>query len=161
MAVLSSIHCWLESVMSEILEFTCLSCHRVMDAPVTTPCAHNFCISCLSYQSSSSEARVLRSQKNSMKCPSCTTDISNFLFKPQENTELRTLIDSSQRHQNNVVSEGLALAESSTGYRAKRNLCINIIVYQRVLYFQNQNCKIENHDFFYRLWSNNIQDGKS
>ncbi|MFS7949946.1 putative transcription factor C2H2 family [Helianthus anomalus] len=40
-----------------------------MDAPVTTPCAHNFCISCLPYQSSNSEARVLRSQNNSMKCP--------------------------------------------------------------------------------------------
>uniref|UniRef100_A0A251VHX0 Putative zinc finger, RING/FYVE/PHD-type n=1 Tax=Helianthus annuus TaxID=4232 RepID=A0A251VHX0_HELAN len=65
--------------------FTCLSCHRVMDAPVTTPCAHNFCISCLSYQSSNSEARVLRSRNNSMKCPSCTTDIFDFLHKPQVN----------------------------------------------------------------------------
>ncbi|KAF5766947.1 putative transcription factor C2H2 family [Helianthus annuus] len=80
-----------------------------MDAPVTTPCAHNFCISCLSYQSSNSEARVLRSRNNSMKCPSCTTDIFDFLHKPQENTELRTLIDSFQRRQKNVVSEGKML----------------------------------------------------
>ncbi|KAJ0949369.1 putative transcription factor C2H2 family [Helianthus annuus] len=57
--------------MRTLSEFTCLSCHRV-DAPVTTPCALNFCISCLPYQSSNSEARVLRSRKNSMKCPSCT-----------------------------------------------------------------------------------------
>ncbi|KAJ0458448.1 putative transcription factor C2H2 family [Helianthus annuus] len=83
-----------------------------MDAPVTTPCAHNFCISCLPYQSSNSEARVLRSRNNSMKCPSCTTcttDIFYFLHKPQENTELRMLIDSFQRRQKNVVSEGKML----------------------------------------------------
>ncbi|MFS7918664.1 putative transcription factor C2H2 family [Helianthus anomalus] len=81
-----------------------------MDVPVTTPCAHNLCISCLTYQSSNCKARVKRSRKNTMKCLSCTTDISNFLLKPQENIKLRVLIDSFQRQPKNVVSEGKMLS---------------------------------------------------
>ncbi|MFS7918682.1 putative transcription factor C2H2 family [Helianthus anomalus] len=81
-----------------------------MDVPVTTPCAHNFCISCLPYESSNCKARVEMSRKNIMKCPSCTTDISDFLLKPQENTKLRVLIDSFQRQPKSVVSEGKMLS---------------------------------------------------
>lgn len=62
-----------------------------MVMPLTTPCAHNFCKSCLegafAGQSHVKErkngGRTLRAQKNIMKCPSCTNDISEFLQNPQ------------------------------------------------------------------------------
>lgn len=62
-------------------------CKEVMVSPVTTPCAHNFCKSCLegkfAGQSFVKErgggGRTLRSQKNVMHCPSCPIDISDYL----------------------------------------------------------------------------------
>ena len=55
--------------------------------PITTPCAHNFCKSCLEgafagktfLRERSSGGRSLRSRKNVMACPCCPTDISDFL----------------------------------------------------------------------------------
>lgn len=72
-------------------EFSCLICKQVMTHPVTTPCAHNFCKSCLDgafsgqsfVRERSRGGRTLRSQKNVMKCPFCTNDISDFLKDPQ------------------------------------------------------------------------------
>lgn len=68
-------------------EFSCLICREVMTLPITTPCAHNFCKSCLEgafvgktfLRERSSGGRALRSQKNVMTCPCCPTDISDFL----------------------------------------------------------------------------------
>ncbi|MBA0806489.1 hypothetical protein Gohar_005940 [Gossypium harknessii] len=68
-------------------EFSCLICRQVMNLPVTTPCAHNFCKSCFEAAFSGKTAirerskggRTLRSQKNVLHCPSCPTDISDFL----------------------------------------------------------------------------------
>lgn len=67
--------------------FSCMICKEVMVSPVTTPCAHNFCKSCLEgefagqafVKERSKGGRTLRSQKNVMKCPSCSIDISDYL----------------------------------------------------------------------------------
>lgn len=82
-------------------EFSCLLCKKVMNLPVTTPCAHNFCKSCLE-DSFSGQAfirertckggRQLRAQKNCMKCPVCPSDISEFLQNMQVNREVMTAI---------------------------------------------------------------------
>ncbi|KAF6141129.1 hypothetical protein GIB67_006574 [Kingdonia uniflora] len=63
---------------------------------LTIPCAHNFCKPCLEdafirqtfvrERTFHGSRRPLRTQKNVMKCPSCPTDISDFLQKPQVRT---------------------------------------------------------------------------
>ena len=73
-------------------EFSCVICRKVMSLPLTTPCAHNFCKACLENAFSGQTfikertrvgGRALRAQKNVMKCPSCSNDISDFLQNPQ------------------------------------------------------------------------------
>ncbi|XP_057951720.1 E3 ubiquitin-protein ligase ORTHRUS 2-like [Malania oleifera] len=87
-------------------EFSCLICRKVMTLPLTTPCAHNFCKGCLEgvfagqsfmRQRTCEGRRTLRAQKNIMKCPSCSNDISDFLKNPQVNRELMGVIESLQR----------------------------------------------------------------
>ncbi|VVB00233.1 unnamed protein product [Arabis nemorensis] len=76
--------------------FNCTICKNVMSLPVTTPCAHNFCKACLEstfagvtqIRERSRGGRTLRSQKNIMKCPSCTTDICDFLQNPQVDNKI-------------------------------------------------------------------------
>ncbi|KAI3455158.1 hypothetical protein Pfo_011821 [Paulownia fortunei] len=85
--------------------FCCLICEKVMNLPLTTPCAHNFCKPCLENafagQTFSKErvcqnGRKLRSQKNVLKCPACPTDISEFLQNPQVNREVMEVIEKLQ-----------------------------------------------------------------
>ncbi|XP_057962031.1 E3 ubiquitin-protein ligase ORTHRUS 2-like [Malania oleifera] len=87
-------------------EFSCYICRKVMTLPLTTPCAHNFCKGCLEgvfagqtfmRQRTCEGRRTLRAQKNIMKCPSCSNDISDFLTNPQVNRELMGVIESLQR----------------------------------------------------------------
>ncbi|PWA80235.1 hypothetical protein CTI12_AA195760 [Artemisia annua] len=95
------------SVSERLLkEFCCLICKKVMNEPLTTPCAHNFCKSCLQdtfagqtfiKERNCEGRRTLRAQKNIMKCPSCTNDISEYLQNPQVNRELMSVIESLQR----------------------------------------------------------------
>ncbi|KAI4323095.1 hypothetical protein L6164_022730 [Bauhinia variegata] len=91
------------SVREKLLrEFSCSICRQVMISPVTTPCAHNFCKSCLEakfkgqsfVKDRSRGGRSLRTQKNVMKCPLCCLDIADFLQNIQVNTELMGLIES-------------------------------------------------------------------
>ncbi|XP_071701979.1 E3 ubiquitin-protein ligase ORTHRUS 2-like [Rutidosis leptorrhynchoides] len=94
------------SVSERLLkEFCCLICKKVMNEPLTTPCAHNFCKSCLQdafvgqtfiKERNCEGRRTLRAQKNIMKCPSCTNDISEYLQNPQVNRELMSVIESLQ-----------------------------------------------------------------
>lgn len=74
--------------------FHCLICNKVMTQPLTTPCAHNFCKSCLQdtfagqtfmKDRTCEGGRTLRAKKNIMKCPSCSQDISEYLQNPQVN----------------------------------------------------------------------------
>ncbi|XP_020214960.1 E3 ubiquitin-protein ligase ORTHRUS 2 [Cajanus cajan] len=82
--------------------FSCMICGGVMVSPVTTPCAHNFCKSCLEgafagqtfVRERSRGGRTLRSQKNVMKCPSCTIDISDYLQNIQVDVDLKSAIES-------------------------------------------------------------------
>ncbi|KAH9613631.1 hypothetical protein KSS87_019946 [Heliosperma pusillum] len=83
-------------------EFSCLLCHKVLTLPITTPCAHNFCKSCLDgafegqkfIRERQTGGRQLRTQKTVMKCPSCPTDLSGFLQNAQVNRELMGVIES-------------------------------------------------------------------
>ncbi|XP_075496447.1 E3 ubiquitin-protein ligase ORTHRUS 2-like [Primulina tabacum] len=97
------------SVKERLLkEFMCLICRKVMVLPLTTPCAHNFCKACLEgafagqsfvKQRTCEGRRTLRAQKNIMKCPSCTNDLSDFLQNPQVNRELMNVIESLQKEE--------------------------------------------------------------
>ncbi|KAL5979603.1 E3 ubiquitin-protein ligase ORTHRUS 2 [Asimina triloba] len=101
------------SVRERLLkEFSCLLCRKVMTLPLTTPCAHNFCKSCLEgafagqafvRERSREGGRSLRAQKNVMKCPSCLNDISDFLQNPQVNRELMDVIESLKRQSEESV----------------------------------------------------------
>lgn len=117
-------------------EFSCLICRKVLNLPITTPCAHNFCKSCLDASFEGQKfvrerrtgGRSLRTQKNVMKCPSCTTDISEFLQTAQVNRELMGVIESLLRkfeeekvdggessgdlNENESVSEGTEISSS-------------------------------------------------
>ncbi|CAD5171324.1 unnamed protein product [Musa acuminata subsp. malaccensis] len=92
------------SVRERLLkEFSCLLCRKVMTQPLTTPCGHNFCKSCLLEAFTDKSfvrericegGRTLRAQKIVKRCPSCSTDISDFLWNPQVNRDLMDLIES-------------------------------------------------------------------
>ncbi|ESW14533.1 hypothetical protein PHAVU_008G289300 [Phaseolus vulgaris] len=81
-------------------DFGCLICHKVLDFPLTTPCAHNFCKACLEgvfsgqslIRERSRGGRTLRAQKTIMKCPACSNDIADFLQNPQVNREMLNFI---------------------------------------------------------------------
>ncbi|KAF6152160.1 hypothetical protein GIB67_005806 [Kingdonia uniflora] len=70
-------------------EFSCLIYWKVITLSLTIPSARNFCKPCLRdafirktfvrERTCHGSRRHLRTQKNVMKCPSCPTDISNFL----------------------------------------------------------------------------------
>ncbi|KAG2398300.1 E3 ubiquitin-protein ligase ORTHRUS 2 [Vigna angularis] len=82
--------------------FSCMICTEVMVSPVTTPCAHNFCKSCLEgkfagqalVKERSRGGRTLRSQKIVIQCPSCPIDISDYLQHIQVNVDLKDAIES-------------------------------------------------------------------
>ncbi|KNA21574.1 hypothetical protein SOVF_041990 [Spinacia oleracea] len=109
-----------KSSQAKILkEFSCLLCRKVLTLPITTPCAHNFCKSCLDgafegqkfLRERKAGGRSLRTQKTVMQCPSCTTDISEFLQNAQVNRELVGVIDSLMRK----FEEEKAGSEESSG----------------------------------------------
>ncbi|XP_019167510.1 PREDICTED: E3 ubiquitin-protein ligase ORTHRUS 2-like isoform X5 [Ipomoea nil] len=94
--------------------FSCLLCGNVLNVPLTTPCAHNFCKACLekafegqtfTKERGCQNGRKLRSQKNIMKCPVCTVDISEFLQNPQVNRELMDAIEKLQSTANEDDSD--------------------------------------------------------
>ncbi|KAM0930254.1 hypothetical protein ACQ4PT_001014 [Festuca glaucescens] len=93
------------SVAERLLkEFGCSICRNVIKEPMTTPCAHNFCKTCLlgsfedkaSTRERSRGGRTLRAQKIVKKCPLCPTDICDFLENPQINREMMEFIESLQ-----------------------------------------------------------------
>ncbi|KAI3713927.1 hypothetical protein L1987_72515 [Smallanthus sonchifolius] len=118
------------SVSERLLkEFCCLICHKVMTQPLTTPCAHNFCKSCLQdtfagqtfMKDRTCEGRLnLRAKKNIMKCPSCSQDISEYLQNPQVNRELMSVIESLQR-QMKETEENAVLGEETSNSDQKND----------------------------------------
>ncbi|GAU17628.1 hypothetical protein TSUD_255030 [Trifolium subterraneum] len=95
-------------------EFGCNICRKVLASPLTTPCAHNFCKGCLegafSGQSyirnrATKSGRSLRTQKNIMKCPTCSTDIADYLQNPQVNREMMGVIETLQRQAEQMDEE--------------------------------------------------------
>ncbi|EES17520.1 E3 ubiquitin-protein ligase ORTHRUS 2 [Sorghum bicolor] len=107
------------SVAERLLkEFGCSICRAVIKEPLTTPCAHNFCKTCLlgKYDSQSSMrersrgGRTLRAQKIVKTCPSCPTDICDFLENPQINREMMELIETLQRK---AVEEGKVASDDA------------------------------------------------
>ncbi|XP_058092902.1 E3 ubiquitin-protein ligase ORTHRUS 2-like [Magnolia sinica] len=122
------------SVREKLLkEFSCLLCRNVMNLPLTTPCAHNFCKPCLEGAFAGQTflrerihggGRTLRAQKNVMMCPSCPNDISDFLQNPQVNRELMDVIESLKQQTEedielgedgiNVIAEKSHLTEGDT-----------------------------------------------
>lgn len=94
-----------------------------MTHPLTTPCAHNFCKSCLEgkfagqtfTKERSRGGRTLRSQKNVMKCPACPHDISEFLQNPQVNREIMDIIEGlKQRHEDEKTVDESIVKVSDT-----------------------------------------------
>nr|GEV53791.1 E3 ubiquitin-protein ligase ORTHRUS 2-like [Tanacetum cinerariifolium] len=111
------------SVSERLLkEFCCLICHKVMTLPLTTPCAHNFCKSCLQdtfegqtfmRERTCDGRHTLRTKKNIMKCPSCSNDISEYLQSPQVNRELMSVIESLQRQTKEMGESAISGEENS------------------------------------------------
>ncbi|KAL1215217.1 E3 ubiquitin-protein ligase ORTHRUS 2 [Cardamine amara subsp. amara] len=95
-------------------EFQCQICKKVMNLPVTTPCAHNFCKGCLEGKyvgqtqvtERSRGGRTLRARKNVMNCPCCPTDISDFLKNPEVNREVMAVIEKLQKKEEPESSGG-------------------------------------------------------
>lgn len=86
-------------------EFGCGLCKKVLRLPLSTPCGHNFCKSCLVAvfagqkdvrERSGVGGRSLRVQKVVKRCPSCQGDINDFLINPQVNRQMEDVIESLQ-----------------------------------------------------------------
>ncbi|CAM8977753.1 unnamed protein product [Rhodiola kirilowii] len=81
--------------------FSCKICNKVLTLPVSSPCAHNFCKPCLEgafsgqslVRERSGGGRSLRTKKNIFKCPSCSSDVTDFLKNLQVNRELESAIE--------------------------------------------------------------------
>ncbi|CAA0816494.1 E3 ubiquitin-protein ligase ORTHRUS 2 [Striga hermonthica] len=104
--------------------FCCLVCKNVMNQPLTTPCAHNFCKPCLEKQFAGQtfskervchNGRKLRSQRNILNCPACPTDISEFLQNPQVNREIKDVIE---RLQSEIAKEEELKGSNTTSEEA-------------------------------------------
>ncbi|XP_034839518.1 E3 ubiquitin-protein ligase UHRF1-like [Maniola hyperantus] len=69
-----------KEVIENVMQvFRCIICQGLAVSPVTTPCLHNFCLSC-----------TKRAFKLSKSCPHCRQKLS--AFEPNTNTQLRTAL---------------------------------------------------------------------
>ncbi|KAJ7544845.1 hypothetical protein O6H91_09G095800 [Diphasiastrum complanatum] len=84
-------------------EFGCSLCKKLLKLPISTPCGHNFCKSCLEACFAGQQdirertgvgGRSLRVQKVMKRCPSCKGDITDFLVHPQVNRQMVDIIES-------------------------------------------------------------------
>ncbi|KAL6011786.1 hypothetical protein ACLOJK_002251 [Asimina triloba] len=104
-------------------ELSCLLCKKLMNHPVTTPCAHNFCKQCLEdafvgrthvRERNHSGGMGLRVKINVIKCPSCSYNISDFLENPQVNGGLMEVIEKlKQQTEESAESSEDEITESS------------------------------------------------
>ncbi|KAI3915840.1 hypothetical protein MKX01_013296 [Papaver californicum] len=107
----------------------CQLCREVMNRPLTTPCAHNFCKVCLESVFAGKsfvrkryfcQGRSLRAQKSIMKCPSCPMDLSEFLQNPLVNRELMAVIEDLQSQAEEENDEDLI--EETEGFNKPENM---------------------------------------
>lgn len=84
-------------------QFGCGLCHRILELPLSTPCGHNFCQSCLRDAFNSPEesrpkgggrTRTLRERKPVRRCPTCKADISESYSNLQVNRHMESIIES-------------------------------------------------------------------
>lgn len=97
-------------------EFSCSLCKKVLTLPISTPCGHNFCKSCIEdlfagtqdvRERTTVSGRSLRTQKIVKKCPSCQGDINDFLVNPQVNRQMEDVIRSLQhKDEDGSASDG-------------------------------------------------------
>lgn len=86
-------------ILGWFAEFGCQRCRFVLTAPLTTPCGHNFCKTCLEAATGGEElrdraagARSLRVKKVVKVCPACKADITDFMSNPQVGTIIKVTI---------------------------------------------------------------------
>ncbi|KAL2650224.1 hypothetical protein R1flu_018352 [Riccia fluitans] len=113
-----------KSIHKKLLrEFGCVLCRKVMQLPLSTPCGHNFCKACLLAKFAGSMdarerkavgGRSLRTQKVRKACPTCQSDITDFITAPQVNRQLEDVINSLQSSLENEVKEENAAEEKES-----------------------------------------------
>lgn len=74
----------------ELGKYACEACRGPMAEPVSTPCGHHFCRSCLlaSFERAAvttSAARTFRARKQPKPCPRCRADLTDFARTMQPN----------------------------------------------------------------------------
>lgn len=84
-------------------EFACGICKKTVVNPVSTPCGHNFCKSCLDERfagvadeiaggGSAVGVRSMRARKQLKPCPVCSTDLMEFLRSAQVNRDMAEVV---------------------------------------------------------------------
>lgn len=84
-------------------EFACGICKKTVVNPVSTPCGHNFCKSCLDERfagvadeiaggGSAVGVRSMRARKQLKPCPVCATDLMEFLRSAQVNRDMAEVV---------------------------------------------------------------------
>ncbi|KAI8473693.1 MAG: hypothetical protein J3K34DRAFT_518803 [Monoraphidium minutum] len=82
-------------------DFGCGLCKKVLDMPLSMPCGHNFCKACLDAKFAGTAVSVvggsgfktLRTRKVPKPCPSCKTEIGDFLSGAAINREMQQVIE--------------------------------------------------------------------
>ena len=87
-------------------EFGCKLCAKVLSSPLSTPCGHTFCKGCLeskfvgvadTRERAAPSGRAMREAKIQKPCPTCKTDLAEFMRTATVNTDMMSIIASLQR----------------------------------------------------------------
>ncbi|KAG7672878.1 putative E3 ubiquitin-protein ligase ORTHRUS 2 [Nannochloris sp. 'desiccata'] len=101
-------------------EMTCGVCKEILKLPVSAPCGHNFCKSCLDLTFGGQEfevdtgaatGRSLRIRKVVMPCPCCKSDLADFLRTAQVNRDLESMVAKLQKQVEADKAERIANGE--------------------------------------------------
>eukprot|EP00798_Chlamydomonas_sp_ICE-L_P016484 gene16484-22708_t len=102
--------------------FSCGSCHLTLVEPVTTPCGHSFCKGCLEKKflgitdvvQPNAARPSLRVRRNQKPCPTCKTDICDFLSNARVNYEMGSVIEKLKAEVMKAREEEARLAKEGT-----------------------------------------------
>ncbi|GBF96461.1 hypothetical protein Rsub_09260 [Raphidocelis subcapitata] len=86
-------------------DFGCGICKKVLSAPLSMPCGHNFCKVCLDAKFAGTATSVvggsgyktLRARKVPKPCPTCKAEIGDFLSHAAVNREMQQVIEKLQQ----------------------------------------------------------------